>query len=104
MPRIFYVIIFLILTIAPFPLIWATESILGLNKQTQTTNTTKETTTTYNSGYHSHHHYGGFFYAGSNGRGGWLGKSYKDLNTGSSRSYRGGSSSFGGGGFGSFGK
>lgn len=104
MPRIVYVLIFLIVTLAPFPVIWVGQFVLGINNAKSDLNTSQNQVNSTNSSYRSPF-YGGFFYAGSRGRGGWLGRSYRTSTKsfGGSRSYSGGSS-FGGGSFGSFGK
>ena len=115
MPRIIFVFLFVILTVAPFLVVKVAEIVLNVSKPVETVDTTKTTGNTgYQNGYYNRPHYGSFFYFGSSGRGGWLGRSYRNTMPsgsssssgffGKSRSYSGGSSSFKGGGFGSFGK
>lgn len=109
MPRIFYVILFLVFTLIPFPIIWIGQAFLAITTP-DTANTAQTSTTSSNYSSHSYHtpFYGGFFYYGSSGRGSWLGRAYRSSGSGgvlgSSRSYSGGNSSFGSGGFGAFGK
>ena len=107
MPRIFYVVLFVILTLAPFPVIWVCQALFNVGQPQQVSKTYSGTSHYY---HNSHPFYGGFFYYGDRGRGGWLGRSYRSYSSqgssfsGSSRSYSGGSSSFSGGSFGAFGK
>lgn len=113
MPRIVFVLIFLFLTITPFFIVKVAEIVLNVSAPVEDVAKTNTTNTTgYHNGYYHRPYYGGFFYYGNRGRGGWLGRSYRRSMPSSSggfigsksRSYSGGSSSFKGGGFGSFGK
>lgn len=110
MPRVFYLILFLILTLIPFPILWITQTVFNTANTAVSTNAATGSSN-HHSHYYSHSPGWFFFYSGNSGRGGWLNRTYRTSGGnssgglfGSSRSYTGGSSSFSGGGFGSSGK